>query len=452
MVFPFGCCRHGSTRALLAAWAACQLGLAGAPAQAADFVYTGPVFPAYAATQDHIEIRFSTAAPLAAHTSYLSLAEAGATQASVRVVSGGLPMVNMSLPVATFQLHTDGNGRIDAWFILGDYSGVTGQSPTMTGPHRQAYSMNTMVFIPGSDRPGAPGTVTGHYNYDQATDTQFVTTCAGAPPDCSHTAEGQPYYGVYSALINPSNTGQGNWSGSVVSPALDLVGSWHDGVVGQAYAATFSASGGVAPYGWSTSGLPAGLSQANGRISGTPTAAGTTTATVTVTDAAAAQASVSGDVHIWPADCSGSNAIVSSVLADYLVVNGGRSLGDQVWYTPPGGTTFTGGLTAFAPGEYLDYRGQMSATDGCHAATIVVRPAPLYTCKPPPGAMKARGRGVVTSTGDHHFTTAQGRVSYGDCTRMESTSGRPLEVGAKVEWRGYQTSDGYVFARRIEIK
>lgn len=173
---------------------------------------------------------------------------------------------------------------------------------------------------------------------------------------------------------------------------------------------------------------------------------------MTVTDAATAQASVAGDVRIWPADCSGSNAIISSVQTDYLVVNGGHSLGDQVWYTPPGGTTFTGGLTGFAPGEYVDYNGRMDAINGCHATTMVVRPAPVYSCKRPMGAVPARGRGVVTSVGDHYFTTAQGRVSYGDCTRMESSHGRPLEVGAKVEWRGYQTSDGYVFARRIEIK
>lgn len=255
---PLDCRRLGSTRALRTAWAACLLGLAGMSVQAADFVYMGPVFPAYAATQDHIEIRFSTAAPLAANTSYMSLAEAGATQSSVRVISGGLPLANMSLPVATFQLHTDGSGRIDAWFILGDYSGVTGQSPTMTGPHRQVYSMNTMAFIPGSDRPGAPGTVTGHYNYDQATDIQFVTTCVGAPPDCSRAADGQPYYGVYTALINPSNTGQDNWSGTVVTPTLDLLGSWHDGVVGRPYVAAFMASGGVAP----TAGAPAAFRQA----------------------------------------------------------------------------------------------------------------------------------------------------------------------------------------------
>ena len=59
------------------------------------------------------------------------------------------------------------------------------------------------------------------------------------------------------------------------------------GTVGTAYSAQLSATGGVAPYSWTLSGtLPAGLSiSSSGLISGTPTAAGTTTGlTFHVTD------------------------------------------------------------------------------------------------------------------------------------------------------------------------
>ncbi|WP_246475021.1 IPTL-CTERM sorting domain-containing protein [Diaphorobacter ruginosibacter] len=56
--------------------------------------------------------------------------------------------------------------------------------------------------------------------------------------------------------------------------------------IGTPYTQTIVATGGVAPYAWSATGLPADLTidPATGIISGTPTAAGTSQVTVTVTD------------------------------------------------------------------------------------------------------------------------------------------------------------------------
>ena len=59
-----------------------------------------------------------------------------------------------------------------------------------------------------------------------------------------------------------------------------------NGVVGQAYSLQCNATGGLAPYVWSATNLPAGLSiSSGGLISGTPTGAGSGNVTLTVTDA-----------------------------------------------------------------------------------------------------------------------------------------------------------------------
>jgi alpha-tubulin suppressor-like RCC1 family protein len=59
------------------------------------------------------------------------------------------------------------------------------------------------------------------------------------------------------------------------------------GEAGVPYSASLQVAGGAAPYTWSTSGLPAGLSigPTNGQIAGTPAAAGNANVTLTVRDA-----------------------------------------------------------------------------------------------------------------------------------------------------------------------
>jgi len=74
------------------------------------------------------------------------------------------------------------------------------------------------------------------------------------------------------------------------SPLAVATTSLADGSVGTAYSQALTATGGTAPYTWTvaTGTLPAGLNLSTaGTISGTPTAAGTTSFTVRVTDSAA---------------------------------------------------------------------------------------------------------------------------------------------------------------------
>ena len=93
------------------------------------------------------------------------------------------------------------------------------------------------------------------------------------------------------------------YSINITKQSLTIGGSAGNGQVGVPYSATFTASGGKAPYSFSASGLPAGLTFSGTSIGGTPApgSQGTYTVTVTVTDAAGATASATSSVTITAA-------------------------------------------------------------------------------------------------------------------------------------------------------
>ena len=67
--------------------------------------------------------------------------------------------------------------------------------------------------------------------------------------------------------------------------SIDILGDFLPGLVGEAYEASFTATGGHAPYTWSCTGLPANLSMATtSDVTGIPAAAGVSSVTITVVD------------------------------------------------------------------------------------------------------------------------------------------------------------------------
>lgn len=180
-------------------------------------------------------------------------------------------------------------------------------------------------------------------------------------------------------------------------PALSIAtASLPDGYAGQAYAATVSGSGGVTPFTWSASGLPAGLTidPSTGVISGTPTQPGIYTVTVTVQDSchtAPQSTSRSYPLTIGCAPFTGwssslPNAQNCSTYNGFVSVLGGAP--PYLWssYTGslPAGINFCTGNTAAtcsltgtnvlsAPGWY-NFTPQV--TDSC---------VPVQSPPPPPG-------------------------------------------------------------------
>jgi hypothetical protein len=365
---------------------------AAALAQAATtytYTYTGPNM----SSGDHLVITFTTSAPLAPSKSYISKASAAVLTDSISVVSpAGSLLPNFSLPLSTFQIHSDANGNIDAWDLLGDVNNLTSGSP-MSGTDWQAYSINTLKFIPGSDIPGAVGLVTGPYDYEQATEITFYTSCGLAPAgsSCQLAGNGQPYVGNYSAIINPSKT-DGTWWKLAVNnppppppppvPPLTLSGSLPNGQVGVPYSASLTATGGVAPYTWAVTNFgaadyPVGLAFSSGVFSGAPTVAGNQfKVNVSVQDSAGTVLNSSYPVSIAAApslSCTKpkgarqgqGQAAISEVGPGYIKVGG-------VKVSVPACATihWNGGASAFAVGQQAEWEGYTSATTG-NVATIV---------------------------------------------------------------------------------
>jgi hypothetical protein len=446
---------------------------ASAPALADTYTYTY-AGPSFIGKSDHVVVTFTTSAPLTPSHSYMSAAEAGVISGNVTVVGAdGAIVPGFTLPFTTFQVHTDSSAGaatpgINAWMLLGDASNLTGVSPTMTGTHYQAYTMNTMLFIPGSDVPGATNLVTGHYNYDQGTLTTFYASCAGVP-SCQLAGNGQPYVGNYSGIINPSGTSAANWTLVVNGttppppppPALALAGSLADGTVGIAYGSgALSASGGVPPYTWSAAGLPPGLAMnaSTGAVSGTPTTAATYTLTVNLLDSTNASLSTLLSMTIVPAPavaCSGTNAQISGVNKFWLDIAGGLSNGGQsVTYAPQASTTFTGGTTGFAVGELVDYVGTVDGVGMCNATSMTVKPAPVppptYSCTKPAGAKSVQGKNRITAVGADFIVVGNVTVKVPSCTVVSWNGATGFAIGQRAEYQGY-SAGGVTVAQKITI-
>lgn len=153
------------------------------------------------------------------------------------------------------------------------------------------------------------------------------------------------------------------------------------GEVGVAVTALqISASGGVKPYAWSTTNLPAGLSISTaGLITGAPTTAGSFATRVTVTDAAGT--AVSTAAFTWTvipgpsitAPVSGSSSALGSALSGSASATGGSGGYSWGWTNMPTGASlssagaFTGSLTA--TGRYLT---TITVTDSAGGTASVV--------------------------------------------------------------------------------
>ena len=238
-----------------------------------------------------------------------------------------LTVTTPSLPGGIIQqaysatLTATGGGAPYSWSATGLPSGLTiapttgiiSGTPTVTGTFpvtvtvtdsdsqtahaNYSLAISSLLTITTSSLPA--GTILQSYSATVAATggtTPYTWSASGLPSGLSiapstGTISGTPTIsGTFPVTVMVSDSGgqtaQANYSLVLVSLLTITTGSLPSGAIHQAYSTTVSATGGVTPYTWSATGLPAGLSIAPGAgvISGTPTTSGAFSVTVTVSD------------------------------------------------------------------------------------------------------------------------------------------------------------------------
>ncbi|HEX5406505.1 MAG TPA: putative Ig domain-containing protein [Pseudonocardiaceae bacterium] len=193
------------------------------------------------------------------------------------------------------------------------YGGTSVSSPIIA-------SVYALAGTPGAtDTPAA-------YPYSHTGNLFDVTS--GSNGACTTTV--QCHAGV--GWDGPTGLGTPNGTAAFTAGAAALAinnpGS-RTGTVGTAASLQLSASGGTAPYTFTTTGLPTGLStSSSGLISGTPTTAGTFTVTATVHDSAAGTASTS---FTWTINAVGAGCSAPG----QKLGNPGFESGNVTWSATP---------------------------------------------------------------------------------------------------------------------
>ena len=180
-----------------------------------------------------------------------------------------------------------------------------------------------------------------------------------------------------------------------------------------------SASGGTAPYTWSATGLPAGLSisSSTGTISGTATTAGTSNVTVTATDSASHSGTASFSWTVGTTTgCSGQK-----------IVNGGFESGSGSWTGTTGaigqwassgeaahGGTYSAWLDGYGSTHTESVAQSVSIPAGCHASlTFYVH---IDTAE------------TTTTTAYDKLTVTNGSATLGSYSNLNKASGYALKT------------------------
>jgi hypothetical protein len=238
----------------------------------------------------------------------------------------------------------------------------------------------------------------------------------------------------------------------VISPApLSLTNALPNGIVGAAYSATITASGGTTPYSCSiTAGtLPAGLSLTGCLVSGTPTTAGSSTITVKVTDSGNPAQSVSAveTIVIQPLALALTNTLPNGAVgvaynSTITATGGAAPYSCSITGALPAGLALTGCTVSGTPTIAGSSTVNVKVTDSGSPAqnvganeTIVIAPAALaLTNTLPNGTVGIAYSSTITATGgtSPYACSITGALPAGLTLTGCTVSGTPTASGSSL--------------------
>ncbi len=232
-----------------------------------------------------------------------------------------------------------------------------------------------------------PGGVVGHA-YPGATlqaqggTAPYSWSATGLPPGLSLTSAGvlsgtPASAGSFNITVTVTDDSSPRQTDSTtlpltVTPGLTIIAvALPGGAIGQAYpGATLQAQGGTAPYAWSATGLPPGLSLTSaGVLSGTPASAGSFSMTVTVTDGSSPRQT---DSTTLPLTVTSGLTIIAAALPGGVV---GQAYPGATLQAQGGTAPYAWSATGLPPGLSLSSAGVLSGTPasaGSFSVTVTV--------------------------------------------------------------------------------
>jgi len=208
---------------------------------------------------------------------------------------------------------------------------------------------------------------------------------------------------TYTATNSAGTSASGTVTVTVTAPALTIApaqGALPAAIAGNAWTQGFSVSGGTAPYTWSASGLPAGLTlnATTGVLNGTPAAAGNALFQITATDRYGATKTVNYSLTVGDAAPVAGN-VSATVNPDtsspiVLALSGGPATAVNVASPPSHGSAIANGTVITytpAPGysgaDSFTYTASNSSGTSAPATVTLTVSTPQLIIMPAAGAL-----------------------------------------------------------------